>query len=105
MPVKCCVATSRNTVFIKVYWRAWSTAIRKPCRACLKTFFSNGYSLGVECGTPTQFFADMAVALGIADGFENPLQTRVTELEKQNSDLQLQIKTLEKAIELMGRRG
>lgn len=51
------------------------------------------------------FFADMAVALGIADGFENPLQTRVTELEKQNSDLQLQIKTLEKAIELMGRRG
>jgi len=35
---------------------------------------------------------------------ENPLQARVTELEKQNSDLQLQIKTLEKAIELMGRK-
>ena len=32
---------------------------------------------------------------------ENPLQARVNELEKENSDLQLQIKTLERAIELM----
>lgn len=50
------------------------------------------------------FFADIAAQLGIADGFENPLQQRVTELEKQNHDLALQVKTLEKAIELMGRK-
>jgi DNA-binding MurR/RpiR family transcriptional regulator len=35
---------------------------------------------------------------------ENPLQARITELEKQKSDLELQVKTLEKAIELMGRK-
>lgn len=32
---------------------------------------------------------------------DNPLQARVTELEKQNSDLQLQLKTMERTIELM----
>lgn len=32
----------------------------------------------------------------------NPLQTRLTELEKQNHDLQMQVQTLEKAIALMG---
>jgi len=35
---------------------------------------------------------------------ENPLQTHISELEKQKSDLELQLKTLEKAIELMGRK-
>jgi predicted transcriptional regulator len=35
---------------------------------------------------------------------ENPLQARITELEKQKSDLELQVKTLKEAIELMGRK-
>jgi len=35
---------------------------------------------------------------------ENPLQARVTELEKQNSELELQLKTLKEAIGLMGGR-
>ena len=34
----------------------------------------------------------------------NPLQTRVTELEQQNHDLAMQVKTLEKALELVGRK-
>ena len=49
------------------------------------------------------FFADIAVAQNIDNGFENPLQQRVTELEKQNHDLELQVKTLKEAIGLMGR--
>ncbi len=35
---------------------------------------------------------------------ENPLQKRIDELEKQKSDLELQVKTLEKVVELMGRK-
>ena len=35
---------------------------------------------------------------------DNPLQTRLTELEKQKADLELQVKTLKEAIELMGRK-
>ena len=35
---------------------------------------------------------------------ENPLQARITELERQKSDLELQVKTLKEAIELMGRK-
>ena len=34
----------------------------------------------------------------------NPLQARVTELEQQNHDLTMQVKTLEKALELVGRK-
>lgn len=33
---------------------------------------------------------------------DNPLQTRITELEKEKHDLELQVKTLKEAIELMG---
>jgi len=35
---------------------------------------------------------------------ENNLQARVAELELQNRDLELQVKTLEKALELVGRK-
>ncbi len=35
---------------------------------------------------------------------ENPLQARIDEMEKQKSDLELQVKTLKEAIELMGRK-
>jgi transcriptional regulator with XRE-family HTH domain len=35
---------------------------------------------------------------------ENPLQARLTELEKQKSDLELQVKTLKEALELVGRK-
>lgn len=33
---------------------------------------------------------------------DNPLQTRITELEKDKHDLEMQVKTLKEAIELMG---
>lgn len=35
---------------------------------------------------------------------ENPLQARINELEKQKSDLELQVKTLKEALELVGRK-
>ncbi len=35
---------------------------------------------------------------------ENPLQARISELEKQKSDLELQVKTLKEALELVGRK-
>ena len=47
------------------------------------------------------FFADIAAALNIDSGFENPLQKRVEELEKEKHDLELKVATLEKVIELM----
>jgi len=50
------------------------------------------------------FFADIAAQLGIDNGLENPLQARITQLEKEKSDLELQVKTLKEAIELMGRK-
>ncbi len=52
------------------------------------------------------FFADLGAQLPaeFTPVAENPLQTRIAELEKQKSDLELQVKTLEKAIELMGRK-
>ncbi len=51
------------------------------------------------------FFRQIAEQLpaGMPPVPENPLQARVTELEKQNSDLQLQIKTLERALQLIGK--
>lgn len=49
------------------------------------------------------FFADIAAALNIDSGFENPLQKRVEELEKEKHDLELKVVTLEKVIKLMGR--
>ena len=35
---------------------------------------------------------------------DNPMQARLTELEKQKADLELQLKTLKEAIELLGRK-
>ena len=35
---------------------------------------------------------------------ENPLQAKIAELEKQKNDLELQVKTLKEAIELMGKK-
>ncbi len=35
---------------------------------------------------------------------QNPLQTRVEELERQNHDLQLQVNTLKEMVELFGKR-
>jgi hypothetical protein len=52
------------------------------------------------------FFADVGAQLPpeFTAVTENPLQARLTELEKQKSDLELQLKTLKEAIELMGRK-
>ncbi len=50
------------------------------------------------------YFADFAGWLPPTMPSGSKLHQRITELEKQNSELQLQVKTLEKAIELMGRK-
>lgn len=53
------------------------------------------------------FFKDIAATLppDMPPLTPNPLQQRVTELETQNHDLQLQVKTLERALELIGKKG
>lgn len=54
-------------------------------------------------------FTKLTALLGKQHSFcyqtHNPLQQRITELEAQNHDLQLQIKTLERALELVGKKG
>jgi hypothetical protein len=51
------------------------------------------------------FFKDIAATLppDMPPLTENPLQARIDELEAQNHDLQLQVKTLERALELVGK--
>lgn len=50
------------------------------------------------------FFADLGAQLPeeFTPVTENPLQARITELEKQKSDLELQVKTLKEALALVG---
>ncbi len=52
------------------------------------------------------FFKEIAALLppDMPPVTQNPLQARIDELEKQKSDLELQVKTLEKALELVGRK-
>lgn len=52
------------------------------------------------------FFADIATQLPTEyqAHITNPLQARVKELEQQNMELTLQVKTLEKALELVGKK-
>ena len=91
----------------RIYKSALARAVNRKPRTMLRLLKQPSLQTAIlweiSVALKHNFFADIAAALNIDNGFENPLQQRVTELEKQNHDLQLQIATLEKVIGLMGR--
>jgi transcriptional regulator with XRE-family HTH domain len=91
----------------RIYQSAWARKVklnRKTIAQYLKQPAMQVDTLFNICQALNYNFLKEIAALLPADmppHADNPLQTRITELEKEKHDLELQVKTFEKALELL----